>query len=483
MFGQIISRRFFSAGSALFSKKVAVIGAGPSGFYTSLNILKDKDPNLQVDMFEKNPCPFGLVRFGVAPDHPEVKNCQDRFHDTRSDKRFQYFGNVSVGTDVMLKDLYDNYDIVVYAYGSTLENELGIPGERDHPAVINSRAFVGWYNGDPEYSSLDPPLEDVNSVVIIGNGNVAIDVARVLLAPAERHWQPTDITSHALEVLKRSKVEKVTIVARRGFLESKFTNKEFKELLELYKEGVYFGGWPEQKFTTLKDMKLGRVDKRRFSLVNKYKDYKDSHKDSTPSKMWYLDYLKSPIGFKLDSNDPKKLEEVIFRDNSVKIEPIPGTKKYKSKITPTEAFSSIKCQLVIPSIGYRCKPLAEFEKLGIPFDTKRGIIENTNGMVKDRKDSFCVGWIANGSRGNINSTVMTSMFLADSIGLQLKETAKMPDKAGRIAIEGILRKKGTQVVNWDDWLKIEKYETKIGGKNGKPLEKVTDFKRMLDICK
>ncbi|QPG77302.1 hypothetical protein FOA43_004710 [Brettanomyces nanus] len=476
-----IARRFFSV-SRLLSSKVAVIGAGPSGFYTSLNLLRDKDPDLQVDMFEKNPCPFGLVRYGVAPDHPEVKNCQDRFQDTREDARFQYFGNVSIGSDLKLKELYDNYDAVVYAYGSSLENKLGIPGEEDHPAIINSRAFVGWYNGDPEYKDLDPPLDKVKSVVIIGNGNVAIDLARVLLAPINDHWKGTDITDHALAMLNLSTVNKVTIVARRGFLESKFTNKEFKELLELYKEGVHFGGWPEQKFATLNDMTLGRVDKRRLSLVNKYIGIASQQNEDSGSKEWFLDYLKSPIGFKVDPENSELLREIIFRESSITIEKIEGQDhkyKYKSKIEPTNEFSSIECQLVIPSIGYKCKPLAEFKELGIPFDDKRGVIPNVDGQVQGKEDSYCVGWIANGSRGNINSAVMTSALLADII----QEGLKSSNKEGRSVIESLLTERKVQVVNWEDWMKIEQYERTLGEQKGKIMDKVTDYNRMLEICK
>ncbi|KAF6014564.1 hypothetical protein HII12_001389 [Brettanomyces bruxellensis] len=439
-----ISRRFLSTTACRLSKKVAVVGAGPSGFYTSLNLLKDNDPSLQIDMFERNPCPFGLVRYGVAPDHPEVKNCQERFQDTRKDERFKYYGNVTVGIDLKLKELYDNYDIVVYAYGSNKENKLGIPGEDDHPGIINSKAFVGWYNGSPEYKDLDPPLDKVKSVVIIGNGNVAIDIARVLLAPIESHWKMTDISRHAIEQLGKSKVEKVTIVARKGFLESKFTNKEFKELFELYKEGVYFGGWPKQKFVTLQDLKLGRVDKRRLSLVNKYKGLleKETAGGKTPRRVWYLDYLKSPIGFKVNRADPELLEEVIFRDNSIKIERIPNTRSYRSIITPTE-----------------------------------------DGKVIGRNDSYCVGWVANGSRGNINSTVMTSGLLAEIIQEQLNAKNNNIDKPGRKVMEELLDKRNVNVVNWDDWTTIEAFEKMKGKESGKPMEKVTDFKEMLNICK
>lgn len=468
-------RRLFHSAAPRLSKKVAVIGAGPSGFYTSLNLLKDTDPNLQVDMFEKNPCPYGLVRYGVAPDHPEVKNCQDRFADTRQDGRFQYFGNVFIGDDLLLKELYENYDVVVYSYGSSLENKLGIPGEDDHPAIVNSRAFVGWYNGDPEYIELDPPLEKVSDVVIIGNGNVAIDIARILLAPADTHWQSTDITARALDKLKQSKVSKVTIVARRGFLESKFTNKEFRELLELHKVGVHFGGWPDEKFASLKELKLGRTDKRRLQLVNKYVGLPKSE------KAWYLDYLKSPIGFKVSNDDADLLEEIIFRNNEITIELVDG--KIKSEIKPGEGFSSIKAQLVIPSIGYKCEPMAEFEQLGIPFDSKHGIIPNVGGKVTGREDSFVVGWIANGARGNINSTVMSSSILAGEVAKTLAVTAKGASKPGREATEKLLSDRQVQVVNWDDWVKIADYEQQQGSATGKPSEKVTNFDEMLRLVK
>ncbi|KAH3660272.1 hypothetical protein OGAPHI_006858 [Ogataea philodendri] len=440
----------------LSTPRVAVIGSGPSAFYTSLDILKYDIP-VEIDMFEKRPCPFGLVRFGVAPDHPEVKSCQERFQDASKDKRFQFFGNVEIGKDIKLRELYENYDSIVFAYGSNKENRLNIAGE-DHPAVINSKDFVGWYNGDPQDQDLNPPLDKVEEVTIIGNGNVAMDIVRVLLAPPE-HWKDTDIVPGALETLQRSTVKKVTVSARRGFLDSKFANKEFRECLEMDKYGVRFTGWGADLFgDSLKTTKLGRIEKRRLQLAEKY------CVAETEGKSWKLDYLKTPIGIKVDSKDPLLLKETIFKKNQI----TPA-----GKIEPTNKLASVSNQLLILCIGYKGEALAEFEELGIPFDVQRGAIPNKEGRVVGVEQTYCVGWIANGSRGSINSTVADSSVVAHSI---VQDLDKLPQSKGhgREKVSKLLAERGVNVVDWSNWVKIDKAERQQG-------RKFTDFDSMLSV--
>ncbi|KAG7828889.1 hypothetical protein KL920_003385 [Ogataea angusta] len=442
----------------LFSTpRVAVIGSGPAAFYTSLDILKYDIP-VQIDMFEKRPCPFGLVRFGVAPDHPEVKSCQERFHDASKDPRFQFFGNVEIGRDIKLKEIYDNYDSIVYAYGSSRENRLGIAGE-DHPAVINSKDFVGWYNGDPRNQDLNPPLDKAEQVTIIGNGNVAMDIVRILLAPAE-HWENTDIAPYALDMLQKSIVRNVTVSARRGFLESKFSNKEFRECLELNKYGVAFTGWGAETFgPILAKMSLGRVEKRRLQLVQKY------CQPAAEGKSWKLDYLQTPLGIKVNPKEPSLLKETIFRKNRI---------LGSGEIVPAEELNSVSNQLLILCIGYKGEPLAEFDELNIPFDANRGAIPNKEGRIEGVERSYCVGWIANASRGSINSTVADSSVVAGHI---VADLAKIEDtaKKGREAITKLLAQRNVKAIRWDDWVRIEQYERSQG-------RKLTDFQSMLKVC-
>ncbi|ODV85762.1 hypothetical protein CANARDRAFT_7135 [[Candida] arabinofermentans NRRL YB-2248] len=469
-----------SSSSPTSALKIAVIGSGPSAFYTSLDLLKTNNPQLEIDMFERNPCPFGLVRFGVAPDHPEVKTCQQRFKDTSEDERFKFFGNVNIGTDLKLQELVENYNIVVYAYGSGSENKLGIPGE-DHPAVINSKDFVGWYNGDPAYKNLNVPLHKVKNVTIVGNGNVAIDIVRILLASPDSHWSKTDITSEALETLKKSTVENVCVSARRGFLDSKFTNKEFKELLEMEKEGIMFKGWSADHFQTFASkIKLGRIEKRRLQLAQKYSD----GGQKVSGKSWELEYLQTPVEFIGDTSDPILLKETVFQQNSAIM-----NNDNKIEIVPTETLTCKKNELVILSIGYKGEPLQEFENLGIPFDSKRGKIPNIDGKIMREDGSFvtgayCVGWIANGSTGNINSSVQSSAVVAATIMDDVEADGSLLDyKEGRNKIEQLLSERNIKNISWDDWLKIEQAEIKRGEAQGKIADKITDYEEMLDIAK
>jgi adrenodoxin-NADP+ reductase len=196
--------------------RLAIIGSGPAGFYTAHRLMK-KIPDVVVDMYEQLPVPYGLVRFGVAPDHPEVKNCEDTFEEVAASPRFNYIGNVRIGYDIELVKMKPHYDAILFSYGASEDRQLGIPGE-NRRGVFSAREFVGWYNGLPEFQNLNPDLEAGDQAVIIGQGNVALDVARILLTPLNT-LRKTDITSHALESLSRNKVKSVKVVGRRGPLQ------------------------------------------------------------------------------------------------------------------------------------------------------------------------------------------------------------------------------------------------------------------------
>lgn len=454
-------------------KKLAVVGSGPAAFYTVLHILKDHSDEYEIDMFEKNPNPYGLVRFGVAPDHPEVKNCIDRFRDVEEyGSSFKYFGNVAISdpkssSSISLKDVYDNYNGVLYAYGSSEPNIPPIAGI-EHPAVIDSKTFVGWYNNDPNYQNFNPPLEKVKTISIFGNGNVAVDIVRVLLGDIER-WSKTDISTRALEKLKESTVDTVHVVARRGILESKFTNKELRELFEMDNEGVIFGGYNQEDFSELlKTAKLGRVEKRRVSLIEKYAE---KHQDlSKGNKKFTLNYLKNPIGFKIASDE--LLKEMIVSKNKVVLNE-DGT----SSIESAGGFSDIETDLVIMATGYKAEPLAEFKDLGIPFD--HGRILNHDGKVEGVENTYCVGWVATGSTGNINSTVMSSSIAAETIIEDMKNS-KCNEKEGRGKLEAILEAKGITPFTWDQWKKVEAEEAELGRIEGRIAKRI-NFDQMKQL--
>lgn len=196
--------------------RLAIIGSGPAGFYTAHRLMKHVQDAV-VDMYEKLPVPYGLVRFGVAPDHPEVKNCQDTFEEVAASPRFNYIGNVEIGKTLALADLKPHYDAILFAYGASEDRKLGIPGE-DLPGVYSAREFVGWYNGHPQFAHLNPGLDMGERAVVIGHGNVALDVARILVSPLAQLGK-TDIADHALAALARSKIKRVEVVGRRGPLQ------------------------------------------------------------------------------------------------------------------------------------------------------------------------------------------------------------------------------------------------------------------------
>lgn len=474
-------------------RKLAVIGSGPSAFYTVLNLLKEKPNDFEIDMFEKNPSPFGLVRYGVAPDHPEVKNCIDRFNEIEKyieNGSFKYFGNLPISTKnskLNLSDLYKNYNLVLFAYGSSIPNippifkNLFNQENNNNQFIIDSFSFVNWYNGNSNYKNLKIPFDKIENISIIGNGNVSIDIARLLLINSINDLSKTDISNNALNLLKNNKIKNINIIARKGILDSKFTNKELRELLELNKFGIYFTGYNFKYFENqLNDIKLDRINKRRISLLNKYtKIFNEIDNEKIIKKTWNLQYLKDPIGIKFkndNNNNNELLDETLFKENQLIKE------DNQWKIKSTNKISSIKNDLLILATGYKCEPLLEFKDFKILFEN--GKILNNNGKVLNRDDSYCVGWISNGSQGNINNSLIDSLTVSNSIINDLKDIPinKDNDKKGRIAIQEKISNLNLNPIYWNDWIKIHKIEIENGKKIGKPYEKM-DFDEMLKVIK
>jgi len=286
--------RFVSTNSS--QPRICIIGSGPAGFYTAQFILKRHNGAL-VDIFEKLPVPFGLVRYGVAPDHPEVKNATNTFEETARNPRCRFFGNVNVGQDIKAEELRKFYDGVVFAYGADDDKTLGIPGEKSK-GVQPARTFVGWYNGLPAHVDLAPNL-DCEKAVIIGQGNVALDVARMLLAPSEL-LQKTDISSHALKSLGDSKIKHIHIIGRRGPLDISFTIKELRELIRLNGVKSYFH---RNDFTHIQSLipELPRQKRRLIDLM--CKTALKPNDETLFSKQWELNFLRSPVQILTDADN------------------------------------------------------------------------------------------------------------------------------------------------------------------------------------
>lgn len=490
--------RNFSVSSTLNQFRVAVVGTGPAGFYTAHHLLnKSNGLPIKIDFFDRLPTPHGLSRYGVAPDHPEVKNCEEYMDNIMADHpdKVRFFGNVNIGTDIPLKDLQDVYHSIVLSYGCTSsDNRLNIPGA-DSPAVILARQFVNWYNSHPDSEFSDakipPPLEKIKNVTIIGNGNVAIDVARILLADPEKHWSPTDISVEATELLKKSAVERVNIVARRGLLESAFTNKEIRELADLKKHlKVQFVPIDTEIMDKIRpnSKKLPRIDKRKFSILEKASDEASAAADQPGYKKWALEFQKAPKEFVADPNDPTLLKETVFEINEL----VEDNLTKKVSVKGTGKTVTIPNELVILSIGYKGAPLDGFDEVGLAFDKSKNSLVHKEGrlMLGDKlgkdldynysydKGWYTAGWIKNGPKGVIATTMMESFDTANNVLEDLNNGIynKPTKDGGEVAIPD-------HAVTWEGWTKLNQHELEDGEKLHKARNKVPTVSEMLRIAK
>nr|XP_020858221.1 NADPH:adrenodoxin oxidoreductase, mitochondrial isoform X2 [Phascolarctos cinereus] len=410
---------------------ICVVGSGPAGFYTAQHLLKHH-PQAQVDIYEKQLVPFGLVRFGVAPDHPEVKNVINTFTQTAYSPRCAFRGNVTVGRDVSVSELQEAYHAVVLSYGAEDHRTLGIPGE-ELPGVISARDFVGWYNGLPENRKLAPNL-NCDTALILGQGNVALDVARILLTPTEL-LEKTDITAEALKVLKQSQVQRVWIVGRRGPLQAAFTIKELREMINLP------GSQPlldPTDFSGLEELikEAPRPRKRLLELLVrtalKPPEAKGADRRAETPRTWGLRFLRSPQKV-LASPDGGRVAGI--RLDVMRLE---GSGE-NAQAVPTGAVEDVPCGLVLSSVGYKSHPIDPT----VPFDPKLGIIPNSEGRVLGAPGLYCSGWVKRGPTGVI-ATTMNDSFLTGQALLQDLEEGVLPlgPKLGYAIIEPLLKNRG-----------------------------------------
>lgn len=486
--------RAFSIANSL-NYKVAIVGSGPAGFYTAHHLLhKANGLDISVDFFDRLPAPYGLSRYGVAPDHPEVKNCEEYMDNLMVEypKQVRFFGNVNVGRDVSLIQLKDHYDSIVLAYGCTgSDNKLGIPGE-ELPGVVLARQFVNWYNSHPDGQNgpknIPPPLEKIENVTVIGNGNVAIDVARVLLADPNNHWAPTDISTAAVELLSKSNVKRVNIVARRGLLESAFTNKEIRELLLLSTElNVQFLPISSHILDPVRLIAktLGRVDKRKFAILDKACSASPTIDPQT--KTWSLEFLKSPREFIVNPDDPLLLSETVFEENEL----VEDNLTKRVSVKPTGKYTSIKNELVITSIGYKGVELEGFDTVGITFDQKKNCLANRDGRLLKtettdpdhnfgyNKGWYTSGWIKHGPRGVIATTMMESFDTADKVLEDLSNGIHNEP----VSSEDIMSVLPLGYVDWSGWKKINNAEIAQGKEMNKTRNKIADIDSMVSVSK
>ncbi|KAI1276761.1 hypothetical protein F5Y07DRAFT_389028 [Xylaria sp. FL0933] len=469
--------------------RMAVVGSGPAGFYTAYRVMS-RIQQAKVDMFEALPVPFGLVRFGVAPDHPEVKNCQEKFEEVASSPNFTFIGNVAVGNEgdhfqgctIPLASVMRHYDAVVFAYGASRDKKLGIPGESELRGIYSAREFVGWYNGLPEYAGLAPDLTQGDEAVIIGQGNVALDVARMMLENVDV-LRKSDITEAAIETLSKSRIKRVHIVGRRGPMQAAFTIKEVRELMKLHAVSFH-----PVDMTLMPDelSKLPRARRRLMEILVKGSTNRPEHSD----KSWSLDFCLSPTEF-IGTSDGK-VQSTVFERTSLlsPFDPASGVKALGEKI-------QIPSSVVFRSIGYKSVALPGFAEAGILFDNGKGVIQNDgfgrvlqstensetgNGKTATLPGVYCAGWVKRGPTGVIASTMEDAFSTADAIAADWNAGTSFLKSETSHGWEGLrteVDEHNCRVIQWEDWKKIDKAERERGVLLGKEREKFTSTSEML----
>ncbi|ETB47959.1 NADP oxidoreductase, partial [Mycobacterium avium 11-0986] len=377
---------------------VAIVGSGPSGFFAAASLLKAADgsehPDIAVDMLEMLPTPWGLVRSGVAPDHPKIKSISKQFEKTAADPRFRFFGNVSVGEHVQASELAERYDAVIYAVGAQSDRALNIPGE-DLPGSIAAVDFVGWYNAHPNFEEATPDLSGSRAVVV-GNGNVALDVARILVTDPDVLGL-TDIADHALESLRPCGVDEVVVIGRRGPLQTAFTTLELRELGELDNVDVIVDPAQLEGVTDEDVAAAGKTAKQNISVLRDY-----AKRSPRPGhRRIVLRFMTSPIEIKGDG----RVESIVLGRNELVTD---ETGRVLARDTGER--EELPVQLVVRSVGYRGVPTP-----GLPFDEKTATIPNTGGRVEGSRNEYVVGWIKRGPTGVIGTNKKDSQDTVDTL--------------------------------------------------------------------
>ncbi|XP_062223526.1 NADPH:adrenodoxin oxidoreductase, mitochondrial isoform X2 [Phragmites australis] len=433
----------------------------------------------QVDIIDRLPTPFGLVRSGVAPDHPETKIVVNQFSRVAANGRCSFFGNVTLGRDVSLSELRKTYHVVVLAYGAESDRSLGIPGE-DLKGIHSAREFVWWYNGHPDMRDLSPDLKSTGSAVVLGQGNVALDVARVLLR-CKTELATTDITDYALDSLRGSTIRKVYLVGRRGPVQAACTAKELREILGLKNVRVCI---KKADLVTSpadeEEMRNSRIRRRVYELLSKAaSEHKDNNNND--QKELHFVFFRRPIRFMPSENGSTvgavQLEKTILKDDVV---------TGKQVAVGTGEFEDLKCGLVLKSIGYKSLPVQ-----GLPFDKNRGVVPNLRGKVLSSESEtatvetglYVVGWLKRGPTG----IVATNLHCAEETVASILEDDKkgvltFPSdlkKQGRTGLLEILERKNIRYVPFSGWEKIDSTEKMAGQLKNKPREKITTWVELL----
>ncbi|HEY0111563.1 MAG TPA: FAD-dependent oxidoreductase [Allosphingosinicella sp.] len=428
-------------------RHVAVIGSGPAGYYSAEGLQKQFGDAVAIDMIDRLPVPYGLIRSGVAPDHQSIKAVYRRYEKVSLSPNVRFVGDVTVGRDVSIEELTQLYDAVILATGAPNDRRLGIEGD-DLPGVIGSAAFVGWYNGHPDFADLHPPL-DVEAAVVVGNGNVALDVARIL-SKTRAEFAGSDIVAPALDALEASSIRDIHILGRRGPHQIAMTPKELGELghLQAAAPRVDLADFPPEGDDALLEpgMRKSVTHLREFSGL------------APAGKTIHFDFFAMPVAIEGEG----KVERVIVE---------------RTRLAPdlrsegTGEHYSIDCGLVISCIGYQTPPIE-----GVPYEHGRGRFANSEGVIGG--GLYCVGWARRGPTGTIGTNRPDGFEVAEKIFAELGPGES--GKAGAAGLDILLQARGVEPVSFRDWQGIEAAETERA-REGSPREKFTRVAEMLGI--
>jgi adrenodoxin-NADP+ reductase len=495
---RLVNNRCFS------SYKIAIVGSGPAGCYSAKYLksaLEKQQHRAQIDVIERLPTPFGLVRYGVAPDHPEVKNVQNDFaalfegtHESSETVNVRFLGNVKVGWDVTVTELRSMYDVVLLAYGCESDRKLILPGSH-LPQILSAREFVAWYNGHPDFVHVGEQVskalhvtaaDTVQSVrnahvVVIGHGNVALDCARILAKGCQNLYD-TDIATHTFPVIGGG-ISRISVIGRRGPIQGAFTIKEVRELVRLQKEGygTEFHVSPHELKLGMNEASLqemeglaGRPKQRICDLLQKAAASASSETTECEKRV-DLRFLLKPLRFETKEEDPSRLSAVICEKTELRGEP------GRQKAIGTGEYESLNADLVLVSIGYKGTALPDVEPF---FDEEMGIVRNRNGNVDHSNEFECglyvAGWLKRGPSGIIGTNIPDAKDTVASIMQDLQKTKPRVKRAGDV--DSILAERKIQVLDWEGYQRLDDYERTHKRSDNQPREKVVSIKLQLEAA-
>jgi ferredoxin/flavodoxin---NADP+ reductase len=442
--------------------RVAIVGAGPAGFYAAGHVLDAERP-MTVDLFDRLPTPFGLVRAGVAPDHPKIKSVVRVYEKTAAKEGFRFFGGVELGRDLHRSDLLERYHAVIYAIGAATDRRLGIPGE-DLRGSEAATTFVGWYNGHPDHPDSEFDLS-CERVVVVGNGNVAIDCARMLALSADE-LRKTDTADHAIDLLASDAVKEIVILGRRGPAQAAFTNPELLELGQLELADVIVDPADlELDAASQAWLDSDESDKTSRENVRILREYAQREPEGKPKRI-VLRFLTSPVELQGD----ERVERIVVERN--RLEP---REDGSLAARPTGERETLECGLLLRSIGYKGIAIPE-----VPFDERRGTVPNVAGRVVDGEHhvtgEYVTGWIRRGPSGVIGTNKKDGQEAASSL-LEDAEAGLLNESTSESDIADLLAERGCEPVSWEGWKRIDAHEQELGG-DTRPRVKLTRYEAL-----